>query len=378
MKEKWITFTKLDITLPQFIVTAYNNKNIGNWLFTLLSEIDTKIGNSSDNTMRLEMIQNGVAEWIKELEVWIFSDKPLNDHIIKLALISKIECIIAMEMWYEWWEYKEKWFNYVENKKDYVEYKSLNIQESFWVLRRWEMCFVDQPWINDTTIHAQSFIEWSNEKQSIEFAKEYYKYCCNPSNYPWSKIRYEDIWSHERFPITSNVLKHMEKNLWISFSELKIYKFFNTEYKDHIMPTHALLCHMFLMCSWAEVPFYLAWWHLWDPDKYDDQFEYYSQFLIHNDEYVIPNKQWFIKLLKILITILKSKKEYGSRLCQQVISIDELSPLMKAQNIWPFELYEGLIREQFCLVDNITTGDTIWFKLTGTGMMFLYMCCPKI
>ncbi|HMY80579.1 MAG TPA: hypothetical protein PK048_01925 [Candidatus Absconditabacterales bacterium] len=378
MKEKGITFTKLDITLPQFIVTAYNNKNIGNGLFTLLSEIDTKIGNSSDNTMRLEMIQNGVAEGIKELEVGIFSDKPLNDHIIKLALISKIECIIAMEMGYEGGEYKEKGFNYVENKKDYVEYKSLNIQESFGVLRRGEMCFVDQPGINDTTIHAQSFIEWSNEKQSIEFAKEYYKYCCNPSNYPGSKIRYEDIGSHERFPITSNVLKHMEKNLGISFSELKIYKFFNTEYKDHIMPTHALLCHMFLMCSGAEVPFYLAGGHLGDPDKYDDQFEYYSQFLIHNDEYVIPNKQGFIKLLKILITILKSKKEYGSRLCQQVISIDELSPLMKAQNIGPFELYEGLIREQFCLVDNITTGDTIGFKLTGTGMMFLYMCCPKI
>lgn len=370
-------FKNLWFTLPEFIIQAHNDSIIWNKLFSLLKDLDIKAQwiEQKDN-MRIKMIQNAIKEWLQELESWIYKDQVLNDKILNLAIINRIELIMTMEIWDEWWKYEEDWFNHSEHKESYIEYYPLNIPKNFWVLRRWEMYFTDQSWIQ--TIGSQPFIERSNEPKSTEFAKEYYNYCCNPSDYPWSKIRQANIWFQEWFPITPDVLQHMEKKLWVSFSELKICKFFNTEYKDHIMPTHGLLCHMFLMCSSATVPFYLAWWHLWDPNTHDHQFEYYSQFLIHNDKHVIPNRQWFIKLLKILITLLKSKKEHGSRLCRQEISVDELFPLMKWQGIWPFELYEDLIREQFCLVDNITTWDTIWFKLTGTGMMFLYMCCPNI
>lgn len=375
-------YSHLWITLPDFITTARENDVIWSWLFDMLWDLDTKAQSSQSDSMRLDMIQNAVKQWIAEIKYWIYKNQNLTDKIINLAIISKIELVMAMEMWDEWWKDESDWFDDAENTKDYIDYKPLNISEGFWLLRRHELQFFE-PNKHMKTIGHQPFIERSDEQASIEFAKEYYKYCCDPTRYPWTSIKFEDIWGKEWFPLTKWVIKYIEKKIWKDFLELKISKFFDeNEFhyapKELFMPSHGLLCHMFLMCSLAEPPFYLTWLHLWDPDKYDHQFEYYSQFLIHNDEHVIPNRQWFIKLLKILITLLKNKKEHGSRLCQQEISIDELFPLMKEQNIWPFELYANLIREQFRLVDNITTWDTIWFTLTGTGMMFLYMCCPNI
>ncbi len=372
-------FNNLGITLSESLRLKIEGKKTGEELLELLSDLNKKAAwaHKEDN-MRIEMIQWSVKEWEQELQ-----NKPdPTESEIKMALIDRIKLSMMLAIGDGWWAYVSGGFNHLNESKGPIEnaidYKPITIWQNFGALRRAEMYFVDQPWMDQKTLHYQPFVERSDEAKSIKFAEEYYRYCCNPTDYLWSKIKSEDIWHQERFPITPNVLKHMEEKVWATLPELKIYKFFNMEYKDHIMPTHGLLCQMFLICSLATAPFYLAGWHLWDPEKNQEQFEYYTQFLIHNDAHVIPNRQWFIKVLQILVTLLKNKKEHGSRLVEQEISVDELFPLMKEQDIWPFELYEDLLREKFCLVNNITEGDTIWFKLTGIGIMFLYMCCPKI
>jgi len=375
-------FSHLGITLPEEVVAVSKTNKRVKSLFDTLTALD-KIAQwaHKEKNIRIGLLQDIVRQWITASQ-WEAIDSVIEN------LSRNIDIVMAAEIADEWGFYEDKWFTYQQNSEQIttetpIDYKPIEISDRFGVLGRSELYFVNKPWMNQQTIHYQPFIERSDEDASIEFAKEYYTYCCNPTVYPWSTIKDEDITDQEWFPITGWVLEHMEKKTGKKFSDLKIYKFFEQVEgywisREYFMPTHGLLCQMALMCSLATAPAYLAGWHLWDPYKNTEQFAYYTQFLIQNNANVIPNRQWLIKTLQILITILKNKKDHWSRLFQQEISVDELFPLMKEQDVWPFELYESLLRDQLCLVTNITEGDTIWFKLTGTWMIFLYMCCPKI
>ena len=251
-----------------------------------------------------------------------------------------------------------------------VPYTPLKIPTDFGALRREEACFSEQKNRKESNIGEQPFISRSWERSSIDFVLEYYRYCCNPTAYPGSKLRDMPYWQ-ERFPITPEVLKNMEDRIGASLTDLKVCPFFEKEwYTWSYMPTHDLLCHMFLMNRWASVPGYLARGHLWDSEKASERFTYYTNFLIHNQPNIIPNQAWAIAFLKRIVTIIKNGPP--ARLMEIEIDVKDIMDLLSK---WP---YEDLFREQWRLVDNITEWDTIWFKLTPTGAMFLYLCCPNI
>lgn len=244
-------------------------------------------------------------------------------------------------------------------------YTPLTIPSDFGILKRNEANFMRQG------ATEQPFISRSGEQASVDFVAEYYRYCGNPTEYPWTEIK--EIEDKERYDITPEMLKHMEAKVRSSLSNLKVSAFFTKDTymgKDTYRPTHDLLCHMVLMNSYASVPVYLARGHLWNAEKATEQFKYYTSFLIHNDPNVIPNQAWAIEFLKRMVTVIENGQ--FSRLMEVEIDVKDIMDLLSK---WP---YEDLFREQWRLVDNITEGDTIWFKLTPTGATFLYMCCPNL
>ena len=256
-----------------------------------------------------------------------------------------------------------------EEKEQAVPYTPVKIPSKFGGLRRIDAYFVKQN-MKEKTFVEQPFIPRSGEQASVDFVAEYYRYSCNPTEYIWTKVKM--IWyDEERFDINPEVLKTMTDKLGSDFTKLKVYPFFEklSDWETY-RPTHDLICHMFMMNRMANVPIYLARGHLWDPEKATEQFNYYTGMLIHNEPNIIPNQAWLIELLKRIVTIIRDG-EFWRLMEIEIDAIDLVGLLSK----WP---YEELIREQLCLVNNITEWDTVWFKLTPTGAMFLYMCCPRV
>lgn len=247
-------------------------------------------------------------------------------------------------------------------KPQSVSYRPLHMPKDFGVLRRSEAYFTKQ------YLTEQPFITWSDEQASIDFVAEYYRYSCNPTEYPWTKVR--EIWyNDERFDLTPEVINNMSTKLNISFPDLKVFPFFEKIGENTYRASHDLLCHMFLMNWLASVPFYLASGHLWNPEITAAQFDYYLGLLIHDTPNIIPNKSWLMEILNRTISIIKKTPW---RLMEIDIDAKELVDLLAKGP------YEDLIVNQLCLFNYITEGDTIWFKLTPTGAMFLYMCCPNV
>lgn len=369
-----IEFQNLGIVLPKEVVEVSDTHEEAKELFATLTKLDeeAKWVDKEDN-MRIKMLKSGVQQGIEQAK-----GQDL-DYLIK-QIAFQVWLVMEMTIGDGWGFYEDSWFKHKDQPEQIVvqnpmEYKPIRISTNFGALNRMGMCFTSQPWLNIQTLGTQPFVERSSEPLSVKFAEEYYRYCCNPTEYPWSEVRSIGHNDGEWYPITPKVLQEMEKKIGAKLTDLKIHKFLDKEYPAHIMPTHGLLCQMMLINSLSVVPPYLATWHLGDPQEHTDQFAYYTQFIIHNNPNGIPNQQWVIKLLQLLVTLLKKTPW---RLVEKEINIDDLFPLMKEQGIEPFTLYEGLLRDTFCLVNNITEGNTIWFKLTGTGMMFLYMCCPRI
>lgn len=373
-----IEFKNLQIALPEQVENALEANTSAKQLYEVLIALDGKaaLARHKENNMRISMLQSGIKQWLEQVN-------DLNaswdiDFLIQ-TLSMHIDLVMAADIGDEWGFYESEWFDYIREETNsdtshFVEYSPIKISEKFGAINRMHVSFIDQPGLKQQVFFEQPFIKRSQDPLSIKFAEEYYRYCCNPTDYPGSKVSHENMWSQEWFPITPEVCKHIEKKLECDFTQLAIYPFFNQSY-GYYLPTHWLLCQMLMMNATATVPPYLSTGHLWNPQEMSKQVQYYTQFLIKNSNDIQPNQSWLCNLLQGIVTILKQK---NGRLADIEITTDDLLPIIRDKNIRPFELYEHLLREQLFFVTNITEGENIGFKLTNMGIMFLYMCCPVL
>lgn len=248
-----------------------------------------------------------------------------------------------------------------------------SIPHNYMTLRRMGVQFIEHE--NIMPFLRQPFVVWSNDKLSVEFMKEYYKYVCNPLDHSYSYIKDRNK-IVEREYLTQAWADHLSGKIGAKFESLAVYPFFEKVDKDLYQPTHDLICHMLCMSAASELPPYMSSAHLGDPKKSKAQLDYYTKFLMEGGEWesIIPNRPWLVRILQEFIKIISQKNQ---RLIDVEIDVKEIAEAFKAAKTWPFEIYESLLRDQLRLVDYISDEGKIGFKLTDTGAKFLFLCCPR-
>ncbi len=103
-------FKNLGVVLPKKVEEVIEINQAAKELLTTLTALDKSAASAhKENNMRIEWLKTTIQQWIEEVD-WQDIDRLLK------VLSTRINLVMAEEIWDEWGIYKDGWFAYIGEK----------------------------------------------------------------------------------------------------------------------------------------------------------------------------------------------------------------------------------------------------------------------